>query len=194
MSEQVTAAKKKSPSVGHLVFVLFLISAIAALCLGLVNYITADKIVAINQKNTEAAMAEVLQADSYTKVDYTGDSILEGDVTIEAVYKAGDAGYVIQDAPQGFSGAVSMVVGVNSDGTISGVSIIKHSETSGLGSNAAKPAFKDQYTKPDNMNPDGTFSVNKDGGKIQALTGATITSRAVTRGVNAALQVLATMN
>lgn len=193
MSEQVTAAKKKAPTVGHLVLVLFLISAIAALCLGLVNHITADKIVAINQKNTEAAMAEVLKADSYTKVDYTGESVLEGDVTIVAVYQAGDAGYVVQDAPQGFGGAVSMVVGVNSDGTVSGVSIIKHSETSGLGSLAAKPAFKDQYTKSENMNADGTFSVNKDGGKIQALTGATITSRAVTRGVNAALQVAAAM-
>lgn len=194
MNEQVSAAKKKSPSVGHLVFVLFLISAIAALCLGLVDNITADKIVAINQKNTEDAMAEVLVADSYTKLDYSGEAVLQGDVTIAGVYQAGDAGYVVEDAPQGFSGAISMVVGVKADGTISGVSIIKHAETSGLGSLAAKPAFKDQYTNPDNVNSNGTFSVNKDGGKIQALTGATITSRAVTRGVNAALEVVASLS
>ena len=62
------------------------------------------------------------------------------------------------------------------------------SETSGLGSNAKKDWFREQF-----VGGSGTLRVNKDGGDIQALTGATITSRAVTNGVNAALAAVAAL-
>ncbi len=79
-----------------------------------------------------------------------------------------------------------MVVGIAADGAVSGVSIISMSETSGLGANAAKEGFRSQFA-----GKSGTLAVNKDGGEIDAITGATITSRAVTRGVNAALAAVA---
>jgi electron transport complex protein RnfG len=87
--------------------------------------------------------------------------------------------------PNGFGGAIDMVVGIDNNGAVTGISIIKMSETSGLGTNAAKPSFKDQY-----IGGTGNFAVNKDGGEIDALTGATITSRAVTRGVNSAVEAV----
>ena len=68
--------------------------------------------------------------------------------------------------------------------TVQGV----YSETSGLGSNASKPAFKDQF-----IGKSGTLAVSKDGGEIEALTGATITSRGVTESVNSALAAAASM-
>lgn len=173
----MSEVSKKAPGIGQLVLVLFVISAITAFALGLVNYITADKIEAMANQKTEAAMNEVLAADSYEQQNYTG-----GDETVLGVFKAGDAGYVVQVEPSGFSGGISMVVGVAADGTISGVSITHQTETSGLGTNACKPAFRDQY-----VGGAGPFDVDKDGGTIVALTGATITSRAVTRGVNAAM-------
>ena len=86
MSE--TATKKKEPGMATLVIVLFAICAATALLLGLTNYVTAPFIAANNEKTTQEAMAAVLPANSYDEVEYTG-----GDAMVQAVYKAGDAGY-----------------------------------------------------------------------------------------------------
>lgn len=171
---------KKKPGILKLAVILFAIAAITSLVLGLVNQITKDRIAAITAEKTAAAMSEVLAADTYTPVTYTGDNSL-----VTSVYQAGEDGWVVQVDPSGFGGAIDMVVGVSTDGTVTGVSIIDQSETSGLGANAVKSEFRDQY-----VGGSGPFAVTKDGGTIQALTGATITSRAVTRGVNAALEVV----
>ena len=160
---------------------LLLIAAVVAGLLGLVNHITADKIAAITQEKTAASMQEVLPADSYNELSYTGS-----DPTVVKVYEAVGAGYVVEVTPSGFGGTIDMVVGVDSDGTVTGVSIINMSETSGLGANASKESFRSQY-----VGKSGELAVSKDGGEIDALTGATITSRAVTRGVNSALAAAA---
>ena len=173
---------KKEPSPAQLVVTLFAISAICAVLLGLVNNITAGPIAAANEAATQEAMQAVLPADSYTPVDYTG-----GDPLVTAVYQAGDAGYVVQVAPSGFGGVLDIMVGVNADGTCSGVSIISHAETSGLGANATKDTFRNQFVGKSNV------AVTKDGGEINALTGATITSRAVCNGVNAAITAAASV-
>jgi electron transport complex protein RnfG len=175
--------KKAAPSMGRLILVLFAICAVCSLLLGLVNMITVEPIAKSTQAKTDAAMEAALAADSYEEVEYTG-----GDPIVTAVYKAGDAGWVVQAAPSGFGGTISMVVGVHTDGTVSGVSIIKMSETSGLGANASKESFRAQFT-----GRSGQLAVSKDGGEINALTGATITSRAVTSGVNSALEAVKTL-
>ena len=160
---------------------LLLISVVVAGLLGLVNYITADRIAAINQEKTAASMQEVLPSASYEEVEYTGS-----DALVKTVYAASEGGYVVEVTPSGFGGEIDMVVGIAPDGTVSGVSIISMSETSGLGANAAKESFRAQFA-----GTSGTLAVSKDGGEIDALTGATITSRAVTSGVNAALAAAA---
>lgn len=164
-----------------LTLTLLVISAVVACLLGMTNYITADKIAEITAQKTAASMEEVLPADSYTELSYTGS-----EANVAAIYQAGDAGYVVEVTPSGFGGAIDMVVGVSTDGTVTGVSIVSMSETSGLGANASKDAFRSQY-----VGLSGELAVNKDGGEIDALTGATITSRAVTDGVNTALRVAA---
>lgn len=181
MSDSVVMKKKEAGPV-QLVVTLFAISAICAVLLGLVNSITAGPIKVATQAKTEAAMEAVLPADSYTEVEYTG-----GDPLVSKVYQAGDAGYVVQVAPSGFGGVLDVMVGVNADGTCSGVSIISHSETSGLGANATKEDFRSQFVGKSNV------AVTKDGGDIAALTGATITSRAVCDGVNAAIAAAASV-
>ena len=80
------------------------------------------------------------------------------------------------------------MVGVGTDGTVTGVEVVKTAETSGLGANASTPAFRDQF-----VGQSGVLAVSKDGGSIDALTGATITSRSVTNGVNSALAAAAEM-
>lgn len=165
----------------RLTVTLLVISAVVAGLLGLTNHVTADKIAVLNQEKTAASMEQVLPADSYTPLDYSGSQ-----AEVAAVYQAGDQGYVVEVTPAGFGGTIDMVVGVKADGTVSGVAIISMSETSGLGANASKDSFRSQFT-----GKSGELAVTKDGGDIDALTGATITSRAVTRGVNTALQVAA---
>ena len=181
MSDTVVVKKKEAGPV-QLVVTLFLISAICAVLLGLVNNITAGPIAAANEAATQEAMQAVLPADSYEQVEYTG-----GNALVTAVYKAGDAGYVVQVAPSGFGGNLDVMVGVGADGTCTGVSIISHAETSGLGANATKEDFRAQFVGKANV------AVTKDGGDIAALTGATITSRAVCDGVNAAIEAAASV-
>ena len=79
-----------------------------------------------------------------------------------------------------------MAVGVDKSGSITGVSIIQMSETSGLGANAKRESFRSQY-----IGKSGSVALRKQGGEIDALTGATVTSTAVTKGVNAALAAAA---
>ncbi len=162
---------------------LLLISAVVAGLLGLVNHVTADRIDAINREKTAASMQEVLPSASYTELGYSG-----ADDTVKTVYQA-DGGYVVEVTPSGFGGEIDMVVGIDAAGTVTGVSIVSMSETSGLGANASKESFRSQY-----IGKSGDLAVSKDGGEIDALTGATITSRAVTRGVNSALAAAAELH
>lgn len=180
----MTEAKKKEPGIGMLAVILLAICAVCSLLLGLVNEMTKDRIADIAAEKQRAAMQEVLPADNYTPVTYTG-----GNALVQAVYSADGAGYVVQVAPSGFGGALDIMVGVAADGTVSGVSVVSHSETAGLGAKAkSDAAWREQF-----VGKSGTLAVTKDGGEINAITGATITSRAVTSGVNAALEAAASL-
>lgn len=182
MSE--TVVKKKEPGMMQLVLVLFSISAITALLLGLANMVTAPAIAANEKAKKDAAMASVLPAGSYEQVEYTGS-----DISVSGVYKAEDVGYVVEvNCGGSFSGTLTIMVGVSADGACSGVEIIKTAETSGLGANASKEDWRAQF-----VGKSGTVSVTKDGGDIDSLTGATITSRAVSNGVSSAIAAAASM-
>lgn len=161
----------------RLTLTLFLITTIVAGLLGLVNYVTADTIAEQIAQKAENAMRQVLEADSYEPLDVPEES------AVTAAYRAGDRGYVVRVAPSGFGGAIDMMVGVDVSGAVTGVAIVSQSETASLGANCTREDFRAQFT-----GKTGTLSVSKDGGKIEALTGATVTSRAVTEGVNTALE------
>ena len=180
MSEEV---KKNDAGMGRLAITLGAICAICALLLGVVNMFTEGVIADNQMKEKMVAMQVVLPADEYETATYTGS-----DPTILSAYKASNGGSVIEVDCNGgsFSGTLSIMVGVNSDGTVAGVSILTTAETSGLGAKAGDPEFKDQF-----IGKSGTVTVNKDGGEINAISGATITSRAVCAGVTAALTAAA---
>lgn len=161
----------------RLTLTLFLITTIVAGLLGLVNYVTADTIAEQIAQKAENAMRQVLEADSYEPLDVPEES------AVTAAYRAGDRGYVVRVAPNGFGGAIDMMVGVDVSGAVTGVAIVSQSETASLGANCTREDFRAQFT-----GKAGTLSVSKDGGEIEALTGATVTSRAVTEGVNTALE------
>ena len=180
---------KKEPGLAMLVIVLALICLVVAALLGLVNQVTAPAIAANTEKTIQDSLKVVLPADSYEKVEYDG-----GDITLDtgtvvpvlAVYQAGEEGYVVEtNSPNGCGGAIDMMAGINSAGEVTGLAIITHAETSGLGSKATDPEWQAQFAGATDI-----VSVTKDGGTIEAITGSTITSRAVCDGVNAARAVV----
>lgn len=169
--------EKPAAYVARLGGILLVLTVVVAALLGGVNYITKGPIAESNRKKTENAMAEVLKAENYTAVDrFTDDTGL-----VTGVWRADDLGYVVECVTAGSQGDIDLIVGVSADGAVKGVSIISMSETSGLGANAAKAEWRSQFE-----GQSGTVEVTKDGGTIEALTGATITSRAVCRAVSAA--------
>lgn len=167
-----------------LVVTLFLITAVVAAALGGVNAITADRIAAINAEKIQKAISQVLPGETNPAeaafTDSTG--------TVKKVWK-GESGYAVQVEPNGFGGAITMMVGVSNDGKVLGVQVVSHTETPGLGAKAAgdgavATAFRNSF-----VGLSGNVTVSKDGGEADTLTGATITSRAVAAGVSAALAV-----
>ena len=167
---------------------LLAITAAVALVLAGVNSVTAARIQQLKEEKMNAAMAEVLPgAENLESVAFTDETGL-----VKTVY-ASDDGYVVEVAPVGFGGAITMMVGILPDGTVNGISIVSHTETAGLGSVAgadtsAGQSFRDQF-----VGQSGSLAVDKDGGTIDSITSATITSRAVTDGVNAALAAVAAL-
>lgn len=160
----------------RLTVTLLLITAVVAALLGFVNYLTEEKIAAGQREKAKKAMQEVLPAESYELLDASAEGI-------NAVYRADDLGYVVDVTVNGFGGAINMMVGIDAEGRVAGVSIVSHSETASLGANCTREDFRSQFS-----GAEGTLAVTKDGGSIEALTGATVTSRAVTNGVNLALE------
>ena len=166
--------------------ILFLIAAIVAVALAAVNNVTAPVIQDLKNQKTQEAIEMVLPGGFNEEItDYVDESGL-----VTKVYK-GDNGYALEVTPSGFDNTITMMVGVDFEGNILGISIVSHTETAGLGAVAAATtsageAFRDQF-----IGMSGSVSVSKDGGEINAITGATITSRAVCEGVNAALDCVA---
>jgi electron transport complex protein RnfG len=168
----------------RLALTLLVITGVVAAALAGVNAITKDKIAAIQVQKTEKAIQEVLP-----NAHGTQQLPLEGEAGIvQAVYTAG-GGYAVQVAPGGFGGAVTMMVGIM-DGEVSGISVITHTETPGLGAVAAARNAKGEAFRSQFVGLEGTLAV---GDQIDAMSGATITSNAVVTGVNAALDYVANL-
>lgn len=183
MKKQNTAAY-----VLRLSMTLLLITSLVAAALAGVNAITAPIIAQLNEEKTQQAIEAVLPGGG-TRVE----SFADATGLVKTVY-ASQTGYAVQVTPGGFDGTIDMMVGVDKEGKVLNISIISHTETAGLGAvaaaqNAAGEAFRGGF-----VGQSGTLAVTKDGGSIDAITGATITSRAVTEGVNAALACVAELS
>ena len=175
--------KKESTGkyVFRLAFTLFAITAVVAMCLAAVNGVTEQRIADTKAEKARQAVEAVLPGGGEELKTFEDETGL-----VSRVYVS-DAGYAMEVNPSGFGGPITMMVGVSREGEVLGVSIVTQTETAGLGAVAAAKtsvgaAFRDQF-----RGMTGVLAVKKDGGSVDAITGATITSRAVTEGVNAAL-------
>lgn len=176
--------------------ILTIITVIAGLGLGFVYEITKEPIAQTEEKAKKEAWQTVFQdvdADAFQPMDVDQAAAektiadLGVKASVDEVCSAGEDGYVITVTDkEGYGGDIQITVGVQTDGTISGVSILSIGETAGLGMRATESVFQEQYV---GKNTD-KFYVSKDGGEgepIDAISGATITSRAFTGAVNTAI-------
>lgn len=175
----------------NMVAVLFSITLIASAGVGAVNMITVEPIAAAKAAATEQALGQVLPAfEATTTEDLTID-----DLPIK-VYtaKQGDAvvGYAVETMTKsGFSGVVKLMVGFLPDGTVNNVNVLQQAETPGLGTkmcdegNPLLGSIQNQKLEEKKL-VDGKLAVKKDGGDVDALTAATISSRAYVDAVNRA--------
>ncbi len=169
--------------------VLFVICVVASALLGGTNMLTEDKIASIEAEAKAEAMQTVMEdAASF------GDAVAVSDTLeySEALDADGNViGYAFTVTENGYGGAIKVMVGVNPDGTVRKLAVLSaDNETPGLGLNIKKDSFLDQFIGKTNG-----ISVNKNTpaeNEIQALTSATISSSAVTRAVNAALDCFET--
>ena len=161
---------------------LFLICLVVTAALALTNNVTAEKIAANEAQSKQESMFSVLpDADHF-------EQVFEGvdDMYIGLDKDGNEVGYAISTATQGYGGQVKVMTGIQ-DGTIIGVDVFYNDdETPGLGKNTSNESFRDQYK---GLTSDSSINVSKDssdGQTVDAVTSATISSRAVTKAVNAA--------
>lgn len=170
---------------------LVIIAIVTSVLLVLTNDMTKDKIAQLQVESDNASRQEVLpEADSFDD----GQAITVDGVEYTYWTASNGAGYVFSTQYKGYGGAVVVMTGITSDGTVAGVKITEQNETPGLGQKALDASFTDQYLK---AIPENGFEVTKSGAvadnQIDAIGGATITSNAVTNSVNQAIAIYNTL-
>lgn len=160
--------------------ILLAICACSALLVSVVNFVTYEKI-QNNLKNAlDHAIAEIFP-DFGDSEEIAGDYAAE----VHGVYRVTDGqtvlGYCVEVAPNGYGGAINMVVGVDSAGAVVGIRIFDHNETKNIGDRVAKAEYLSQY-----VGKSGSLTA----GDVDLISGATVSSKAVLNGVNIALSAI----
>ena len=170
----------------RLALTLFLITAVVAGVLAGVNSVTKPVIDRLNAEKTQKAIEAVLPGG----FDEELTSYADATGLVSKVYK-GEKGYALEVLPAGFDNTITMMVGIDFEGKVLGISVVSHTETAGLGAVAAANTSAGEAFRGQFVGASGSVAVSKDGGSLDAITGATITSRAICVGVNAALSCVA---
>jgi electron transport complex protein RnfG len=212
MSNSKAAPKNETGEMIKNAMILFVITLIAGILLGLVYQITYKPINEQKAQKETNAYKAVLEAETFDEIDIDlaeADKITAGGVTgsegdnyssviIDKVLTAKDAsgnqtGYVLQISNKGYQDTITFSMGITNDGIMNGISLISIKDTPGLGMNAGKvivPQFSGNslaavsgYT----VVKDGTGKTDLSDNRIEAISGATITSKAINSAVNAGL-------
>lgn len=179
----------------RLAVVLMLISGLASAALALVDSFTGPRIKAAQQAALQEALSEALPgAASFTEDAAFLAKAKKEDGALDAAVafyraKAADGsmgGIVVTAAPAGYGGPVTAMIGIGLDGAVRAVRILGQTETPGLGTKVTRDEFLRAFA---GAKAGDTLAVDKDGGRIAAVAGATISSRAVVKAVNIALSL-----
>ena len=167
---------------------LFVVAAIAGILLAATESFTAPKIEANKKMILEKARLEVLptaKAFKEVELEVPGSDGKTEKVNIYAGFDSANkiAGIVVSESPKGYGGPIEMVLGMDLNGKISGVKILSQKETPGLGTKLAEPSFLNPFMKLIESKPQPNFRVKQDSGDVDAITAATISSRAFCSGI-----------
>ncbi len=164
-------------------FVLLLITAIASGILATINSFTSPIISENARLEKELARKEVLKSAT----TFDSIAVINEEPAFKAFDKEGNlVGYTFLAVQYGYSSDVKTMVGLNKDMTINKIKIIAQSETPGLGANSVKPEFQEKF----NDLSVNQLKVDKDGGEVESITGATITTRTVTNSIKTGIESL----
>ncbi len=156
------------------------ITFIAAALLAATNSLTEERIAIAAEEKQNAAMRALLpEAEDFVTLK---DGIWQAESGGTTV------GYCVNSVTKGYGGDIELLVGIAADGSLAGIEVLSNSETAGLGANCTKDDFKAQFGGQDY--PISVVKGSSGGDQISALTGATITSNAVAKGVNQAFEEL----
>ena len=179
-----------------LALVLLAVAAVIAFVLGAVNEVTKGPIEQYLNGKRDAAYAMVMPGDgnTYEEID-AGSYANDPSNSITRLCTAKDAsgndiGYVAETTFSGAQGMITMVIGLDNDLTCTGIGITEHSETSGLGAKAADPT--DPFPQSMVGLTDGA-KLSKDGGSVSAISGATLTSRAVVTEIQTGIDAVTSL-
>lgn len=168
------------------------ICLIAGAALGGTNLLTADRIAAQNEALTGASRRAIFTTPD-AKFEQAVPSDFAGFENVNDVYTVSEngevIGFAIEVAEEGYHGKINLTVGINTDMSVAGIRINENIETAGLGARITEPDFYEQFSGV----ADSPVAISKDGGTIEAVSGASISSRAVVKGVNLAHDVAAHM-
>jgi len=183
--ERRCAMPKPESNLRNMFLALTFIAMLMSGALSFVYLKTKDPIARTEQVKREKAIREAIP--SFDSLVAIREAVGEGDTLTASLGFAGDtlAGVAVETyTTKGFSGMIKFVVGFTSDGRINNLTGFNHKETPGLGTKMAEPKFRNQFL---GKNPE-TFKlkVKKDGGDVDAISAATITSRAVCDGITKA--------
>lgn len=164
--------------------VLCLITLVAALVLAGVNTITAPAIEKAEKEATEAAMKTLLP-------DAQEFETLESYENLSIAIKDGEViGFCAKVSANGYGGAVVMMVGVDKEMTLQGIEILTQSETAGLGAKITEDKFKNQFAGKSLADLRLVKKPTASPQEFEAVTGATISSRAVENGIAQACDMI----
>ena len=188
-ASRLETGKKSEPGMFQLTLTLFAICAVCVLALGLTNEVTGPIIEANAEAKKIAAIAEKVLpgfSGTLTQVNYVGS-----DGSVKSVQKGSDGSFVVEVSPKSsFSGNLTLLVGINPEQTVAGISVSASSETAGIGSKA----LEDDYLKAQYAGKTGPVELTQNGGEIEAITGASYTSGAVKDAVNSAFEAIKNTN
>ena len=205
MSNEVKTKEKVNLDPKYLIkltVTLFLTCCVVAGLLGATNMVTKDKIAAINLEKTQEAMKAVVAdpdnstfSDALELTDEMKAAALAGGGTLTEAYEVqvggAAAGHALKIVASGSQGNIEMMVGLDAEGVVTGVSVVSHKETAGIGTKvmdneltAAGIGVLNQFAGKSAA--DGTLNV---GSNVDAISGATVSTKGVTTGVNAAIAV-----
>ena len=183
--------KKLESSLTNMVLVLTLVAVIMGGILAYVNHLTEGPIAEQKEKALADGIKAVMVCDDLkvAKTDVVKQNDAKGKEMTFTVYQIKDAqgndlGAAVESTTMGFGGDLKVLVGFDSEGNILGYTLLEHAETPGLGAKADQWFQKGQKGDIIGKNPAEPLTVSKDGGKVDAITASTITSRAFLLAVN----------